>query len=113
MTEHDMQASIIAECNWRANQDARWGLLMAIPNGQYREGQRMEPGLRAGVPDLFLPVARHSRIGLWLELKVGKNRLSPEQECWIRRLRVEGYCVEVVYDDPQKAIDIITWYLEG
>jgi len=56
-SEHDLQAAVIEECDRRAATDGRYGLIYAIPNGQYRNGQRMEPGLRAGVPDLFLAVA--------------------------------------------------------
>lgn len=111
MSEHALQASIIAECDLRANQDPRWGLLMAIPNGQYRKGQRMEPGLRAGVPDLFLPVARHGYFGLWIELKVGKNTPTAQQKIWLSTLFQLGYSVAEVYDDPAEAIRVLEWYL--
>lgn len=119
MTEHDLQASIVAECAWRANQDPRWGLLFAVPNGQYRKGQRMEPGLRAGVPDLFLPVPRRATTahpayhGLFMELKVGRNEPSGEQQIWLRSLREQGYYTCWIYDDPQSAIDLLNWYLEA
>lgn len=36
MTEHQLQASIIAECNLRANQDSRRGRVFAVPNGGHR-----------------------------------------------------------------------------
>lgn len=110
MTEHDMQASIIAECDLRANQDARFGLIMAIPNGQYRKGQRMEPGLRAGVPDLFLPVAARECHGLFIELKAGSNKETKRQIWWIDRLKEQGYAATVVWD-AQMAINLIAWYL--
>lgn len=116
MTERDLQASIIAECDLRANQDPRWRLLLAIPNGQYRKGQRMEPGLRAGVPDLFLPVARDKTThhdafhGLWLELKVGRNRPSEAQERWLATLDEQGYCTCVVRS-ADMAIELLDWYL--
>jgi hypothetical protein len=60
----------------------------------------------------MIPVARHSRIGLAIELKVKPNDLDEYQRWWQRRLRVEGWVCEVVYDDPQLAIDLIHWYLE-
>lgn len=113
MTEHDLQASIIAECDRRANQDARWGFIMAVPNGQYRRGQRMEPGLRPGVPDLFLPVARHGYHGLWIELKVGRNKQTVNQAKWAQDLYALGYRVVVVCDEADEAIRIIKWYLGG
>lgn len=113
MSEYDMQASVIAECDLRANQDPRWGLVMAIPNGQYRKGQRMEPGLRAGAPDLFLPVARHGFHGLWLELKVGRNKQTASQAKWAGDLSALGYFYTVVCDYPAEAVRILRWYLES
>lgn len=119
LSEHDLQKSIIAECDLRANQDPRWGLLMAIPNGQYRKGQRMEPGLRPGIPDLFLPVAREATKahpayhGMWMELKVGRNGLTGEQERWMRFLKEQGYYTCYIRDHASAAISLFEWYLEG
>lgn len=112
MTEHDLQASIIAEADLRANQDPRWRFLMAIPNGQYRKGQRMEPGLRAGAPDLFLPVAARGAHGLFIELKVGSNKATDSQLRMIDQLKMQGYCATVIWE-AQMAIDLISWYLGG
>jgi hypothetical protein len=117
LSEHAMQAAIIAKADACAVTMPEWGLLYAVPNGGYRGkaqgGKLKAEGVRAGMPDLHLPVARHSRIGLWLELKVGNNKPSVLQMERIRQLRVEGHCVEVVWDDPQKAIEILDWYLKG
>lgn len=115
-TEHAMQVAVIAACQERALFNPIWSMIFAIPNGGQRTkaqgGKLKAEGVQAGIPDLFVPVARHGRHGLWLELKIGSNKPSKAQQEWIRRLRVEGYIVEVVWDDPQKAIDIIEWYLE-
>lgn len=117
MTEHDLQASIIAEVNLRANQDPIWALLFAIPNGGHRSkataGKLKAEGVRAGVPDLFLPVARHGYHGLFIELKVGRNQPTELQRVWLDRLIAQGYCCRVVWDNPHKVISIIEWYLEG
>lgn len=111
MNERDMQASIIAECDLRANQEGEWGMIFAIPNGQYRKGQRMEPGLRSGIPDLFLPVSRSGYSGLFIELKVGRNQATREQKIWMANLLQLGYYVAEVRDDPTEAIKLIEWYL--
>jgi hypothetical protein len=77
------------------------GLLHAIPNGGYRAKRtaaRMKAaGLKAGVSDLFLPVARGSFHGLYIELKVGKNKCTPLQQTWIDDMRKQGYKAEVHY----------------
>lgn len=115
--EHLMQIAIIAECGRRAEHDPRYRLLLAIPNGGHRSkrtaGKLKAEGVRAGVPDLFLPVAAHGMHGIWLELKCEKNKPSVAQAAWAKALREQGYCVEVVYDHPQHALNLIAWYLSG
>jgi hypothetical protein len=111
-SEHDLQTAVIAECDRRSLLRVEYGLIFAIPNGQYRQGQRMEPGLRAGVPDLFLPVARHGYHGLFIELKCGDNKPTEPQTNWLRHLKAEGYLCHVLRDDPKEVIGMIEWYLE-
>ena len=41
-------------------------------------------GVKAGVPDLHLPVARGGYHGLYIELKVGDNTTTKKQKDWIR-----------------------------
>jgi len=113
MSEHDLQAAVIAECDRRSLLRVEYGLIFAIPNGQYRQGQRMEPGLRAGVPDLFLPVARHGYHGLFIELKCGDNKPTEPQAEWLKKLKAEGYLCHVLRDDPKEVIGMIEWYLEA
>lgn len=114
MTEHDLQASIIAECDLRANQDPRWNLIFAIPNGGHRNkataGKLKAEGVRAGMPDLFLPVAARECHGLFIELKVGSNKATENQWRMIDRLKLQGYAATVVWD-AQMAINLIAWYL--
>lgn len=122
MTEHDLQASIIAECNLRANMDPRFGLVFAIPNGGHRHkataGKLKAEGVKAGIPDLFLPVPRpaynghRAYHGMFIELKVGRNSPTDSQELWLRLLAEQGYYTCWIYDDPQSAIDMLKWYLE-
>lgn len=76
-------------------------LLHHIPNGGRRsalEGARLKSeGVKAGVPDICLPVARGEYHGLYIELKVGKNKPSEKQQQWITRLREQGYDTVVCY----------------
>lgn len=75
-------------------------LLIHIPNGGSRknayEGWRLkQQGVRAGVSDLFLAVARGAYHGLWIEFKASAPytaALSKEQARWIARMREQGYC---------------------
>lgn len=110
MTENQLQASIFSEADYRANQDPRWRYLLAIPNGQYRPGQRMEPGLRPGAPDILWPMPSKGYIGLAMELKVGRNHAQLNQIEWLAWLKAQGYFTCVVRD-AGKAMEILCWYI--
>jgi hypothetical protein len=79
-------------------------------------------GRRAGIPDIFLPVARPADPfadgrtwlgGLWVEMKRKRGGVvSPEQKWWHEQLTKQGYRVAVARG-KNEAIRIITEYLEG
>ena len=97
-SEREFQAAVIAEAQQRAILQPEYGLLVAIPNGQYRSGQRMEPGLKAGMPDLMLCCQRGTHGALFIELKSGSGKPSREQMDMHQRLRMEGYRVVLIWD---------------
>ena len=91
-------------------------LLYHIPNEGKRSvktGARMKgEGLKKGVPDVCLPVARGGCHGLFIELKRLKGgRVEKEQLEWHDKLRAQGYQV-VVCRGWQAAAQEITGYLE-
>ena len=49
------------------------------------------------VPDIHLPVPHGGYCGLWIELKVGRNKTTPAQDGMIEALRAYGNRVEVCY----------------
>ena len=89
-------------------------LLFHIPNGGSRHPKEAanlkRQGVKAGVPDLLLPVARGKYHGLFIELKVGKNKPTDKQEGWMNALSDEGYAVRVCYG-WETAKETITQYL--
>ena len=77
-------------------------LLMHIPNGGKRtkaEAAIMHAtGVKSGVPDLLLPVARQGFHGLWIEMKRQTNGVvTLNQKGWHKALREQGYRVEVCH----------------
>ncbi len=73
-------------------------LLYHIPNGGRRdpvEAKHLkEQGVKKGVPDLHLPVARGGYHGLYIEMKTETGRASPEQKWWLEQLANQrNYCV--------------------
>jgi hypothetical protein len=75
--------------------------LYAIPNGGQRHrlvaAKLKAEGVRAGVFDLHLPVARGGFCGLWIELKVGKNKPTESQIEWGRLMSAQGHDTAVCY----------------
>lgn len=67
-------------------------------------------GVKSGVPDLCLPVARGACHGLYIEMKRQGGRVSDNQTEWIKNLREQGYRVAIAYTCEQ-AIDTIIKYL--
>jgi hypothetical protein len=88
-----------------------------IPNG----GLRNKPvavrltaeGVRRGVPDICLPVARGGFHGLYIELKRREKwKISDEQENWLKALAKEGYSAFVCFG-CEEAKATIEAYLEA
>lgn len=116
-TEDAEQLAVVAWCEGYALADARARLLLHVPNGGSRhivEASKLRRlGVRAGVPDLLLPVAVAPYHGLWIEMKRRKGGLvSAAQHGWIDALRAEGYAVAVARG-ADEAIDTIIAYLGG
>lgn len=87
-------------------------LLYHIPNEGKRSkstGGRMKAeGLRAGVPDLCLPVARGKYHGLYIEMKREKGSKHTDiQKQWQADLCEQGYCAVVCYgwEDAKNMIE--------
>jgi hypothetical protein len=107
----------IALFQWAAMMESKYPelrLLHAIPNGGHRHkataARLKAAGVKAGVPDICLPVARGDWHGLYIELKVGKNKLTEAQRRWKDDLIRYGYLALVCYG-WEEARDVIEWYL--
>lgn len=103
-------------------------LAYAIPNGGARgetertnkiRGAKLKAtGVKAGVPDVHLPVARRGYFGLYIEMKRPKSergaagRVSEEQEDWHVALREQGYCV-LTCIGYEPALNVFRNYLAG
>ena len=91
-------------------------LMYHIPNEGKRSratgGRLRAEGLKAGVPDICLPVARGGCHGLYIELKRQHGgRLLPVQAEWMEKLK-QGYQVALCHG-WEAASEIILEYLRG
>lgn len=67
-------------------------------------------GVKRGVSDFFLAIPLNNKSGLWLELKVGKNKPTKEQVEFLERKLARGYEAIVAWGFDE-AKDRITSYL--
>lgn len=102
MSEHTEQAALFEFVTRFCGRLPELALLYAIPNGGKRHkvtaARLQAEGVRAGVLDLCLPVARQGFHGYYLEMKVGRNKLTAAQKLWADVLTKQGYAVSVHYD---------------
>ena len=100
-SEHEEQATLIDWIHLVQAYQAELSLLFAIPNGGHRlpsvAAALKREGVRAGIPDLMLPVARCGYHGLFIEMKAEGGSLSQEQKQWRTLLISQGYGHAVCY----------------
>lgn len=99
--------------------ELKW--LYAIPNGAFLAGDKLKrarqmkrlkaQGLKVGVFDLFLPVARNGKHGMYIEMKRRKGgHVSDEQNAFGSAMASAGYhCV--IANGCEEAIDEIKEYM--
>ena len=116
LTEHQIQTCVM---QWAEGQLARHPelkLLYAIPNGGARNnitGALLKAeGVKPGVPDLCLPIARGGYHGLYIEMKRATGKPTKAQLDWLAALKAQGYATAIRHDAALTA-DLIIRYLDG
>lgn len=71
---------------------------------------RKRQGQKKGIPDIFVPIAVNGCHGLFIEMKVNSNKLTPEQNEFFNFVFSNGYIVGLAYSANQ-ALAYIEQYL--
>lgn len=93
--EGQEQAALMREIELRCPDV--FALIYHVPNGGHRHkavaAKLKGQGVKAGVPDLVLPMARGGFFGLYIEFKatVDPAPVSASQHAYIDRLNLQGY----------------------
>lgn len=104
-SEAGEQAAVIQYCAYRNIP------VFHIPNGGSRNkaeaAQLQAQGVKAGVPDLCIPVPRGTFAGLFIEMKTTGGRVSKAQQQWLTLLNHNGYLAVVCYgfDEARAVLD--------
>lgn len=114
-TEHSHQMALFL---WMRLQQDKWPelkLAFAIANGGKRDqitaAKLKAEGVKPGVSDIFIPIARGPFHGFFLEMKKPGGKESPEQIAFGAAVQDQGYfyaCAE----SWSEASAVITWYME-
>jgi hypothetical protein len=115
-TEHAHQCALMCWCALNFETYPELKLLFAIPNGGERNpvvASRLKAeGVKSGVPDLFLPVARHGYHGLFIEMKKPKGTIAENQTKWHIDLQEQGYGVSVCFGWESARHHLVEWLKE-
>jgi hypothetical protein len=91
-----------------------WEVMFHVPNGGHRHIKTAfdlkQEGVKAGVPDYFVPYPTKSKHGLFIELKTETGRLSKVQQDYLDRLEKLGYECVTAYG-WQQAVEFLENYL--
>lgn len=114
--EDEEQAALFQWAAYNAAAHPELLLLMHIPNEGKRtvqNGAKMKRiGLKAGVPDILLPVSHGGFHALYIEMKRTKDgKVSDNQKWWIEKLNQNGNLAVVCFGWVA-AKDVICRYLD-
>lgn len=115
-TEDEEQIWLFSWAKLKLGRFPELALMHHIPNGGQRsktEAARFKAmGVKRGVSDIFLPVARGGYHGLYIELKAEHGRPEKEQEEWIAAVQEQGYYGAVCYGGMEAA-NLVEAYMKG
>lgn len=123
-TEHEIQSSVIAQCDyWGKKQWPQLLLFMAIPNGTFIPANSAKErrtaatirakltreGMKKGAPDLFNPMASWDgkRNCLLMETKKPGEKPTPEQKLLHKMLKDIAGIEVFLYDNKADGLKII------
>jgi len=120
MTEEQRIQTALIKWTQQPDVRSRWPdlkLLYHVPNERRctpQQGAMLKAmGVKSGVPDLCLPVARGAYHGLYIELKSTSKsaRASEAQIWWIEELLAHGYAA-IVCKGFDAAVEALTAYMD-
>lgn len=115
VTETSEQQTVIEWCEWNSGRHPELDLIYHIPNegkrSSFKGAELRSIGLKAGVPDLCLPVPKGDYHALYIEMKKdNKSRVRAEQKKWLENLNNQNN-LAVVCRSADEAIKVLEKYL--
>ena len=116
-SEEREQARFVRWCSIPPVRDVAPALvwLFHVPNGGKRDAfvgaQMVALGVKRGVPDLLLPVARNRCHGLAIEFKSATGTTTEDQDRWLGHLQEECWWCDIARS-AEEAREIVSHYLD-
>lgn len=114
MSEHQEQCAFFEALKLYEGRYPELKYVHAIPNGGYRHiatAKKMAAeGVLAGVWDIYIPIPKGGYMGMYIEMKHGKNKLTDSQAEFGKFVASKGYMTQVCYT-WEKALDALSGYL--
>ena len=112
--ESDHQIALFAWAKLAQTKHPELSLLHAIGNGNARtnaiQGARMKrEGIKSGVFDMFMPVARGKYHGIYLEMKIKGGRVSDNQKWWLIETTKQDYLSVVCYGWQEASKELVDY----
>lgn len=111
--ESEIQTAFFVWLKMHENRFPELKFCFAVPNGGFRfkatAAAMKRTGTRAGVPDVFLPIARKGFHGLWIEFKSDAGKLSDVQKMFVKFLESQDYKVLIARTWTQGANAVIDY----
>lgn len=115
-SESDEQINLFTWAQYSIGAHPELDLMYHIPNGGKRDlstAKKLKAeGVKSGVPDVCLPIARGGFHSLYIEMKAGRNKATESQSKWIEALNANGNLAVVCYGWVD-ASNVIRKYLNG
>lgn len=113
-SEDTEQMSVMDWARWNQNVHPELELLHHCPNGGSRnkaEAVKLKQmGVKAGIPDLCLPVPMGVYSSLYIEMKYDTGRLEDSQKKMLKALAAAGHYCTVCYG-AEEAIRVLEEYI--
>lgn len=112
--EHQHQKAFfeILRLNERTHPELRF--IFAVPNGGRRDkaaaGKLWAEGVRAGVPDICIPIGRKGHFGAFIENKSASGKTTPAQAEFALHLTRANYAFKTCRSVDEQ-VAFVEWYL--
>lgn len=111
ISEHAHQVNLFSWAAMAKVKHPELALLYAVPNGGLRHkavaGKLKAEGVKSGVPDVVLSVAKKGFNSLFIEMKTKGGKLNDNQKIWIENLNKFGNKAVVCwsFDEARQVIE--------